>query len=94
LADKHYVNEVGTAIIVDCGCDITGATLTKLKVLKPDEVTVEWPASIEGSNFLKYVVKEGDFPLPGLFRIQASLTLAGWSGLGETALVVIYKQFN
>ena len=92
MAGKHYVGEIGTDIIVDCGAVITGATETKIKVRKPDETEIEWTANIDGTNFLKYTTKADDFDLAGTYYLQASLTLSGWTGLGETALFVIDEK--
>ena len=94
MADKHYIGEIGTDILVDCGSDITGATDTKLKVKKPDGSEVEWIAAIDGTNFLKYTTLITDFNLAGTYYLQASLVLAGWTGLGETALFVIDEPFE
>lgn len=94
MAEKHYVGEVGTDVIVDCGCDITGATSTKLKVKKPDDTTVEWDATIYNSNYLKYTTEAADFDQAGLCKLQSSLTLSGWTGLGETVNFIIYEAYD
>ena len=85
MADKHYINEEGTEIIVDCGSAITGATSLALKVKKPDGTLVSWTPIIYETNYLKYVVVSGDFNQSGTYYLQASLTLGAWVGLGETA---------
>lgn len=94
MSDKHYINEVGTTILVDCGCDITGATETKLKVKKPDGTFSEWAAMIEGTNYLKYIIQASDLTLAGKYYLQVSLTLPGWSGLGETTSFFIYELYK
>ena len=93
MANKHYVGEIGTDIIVDCGSVITGATNTKLKIKKPDGTLVDWAADIEGTNHLKYTTILNSFNQAGTYYLQASLTISGWTGLGETAIFEIYNPF-
>jgi len=94
MTDKYYVGDIGTDIIVDCGSTITGATNTKLKVRKPDGTEVEWTATIDGTDNLKYATIADDFSVAGTYLLQASLTLSGWAGLGETAHFIIYDPYT
>jgi len=94
MAGKHYINEVDTDIVVDCGCDISAATDTVLKVKKPDGTEVEWAASIYDTNYLKYTAQAGDLSPAGRYLLQSSLVLAGWTGRGETASFIIYEHFK
>lgn len=94
MTNKYYVGDVGTDIIVDCGSTITGATDLKLKVKKPDGSTVEWTAAIDGTDNLKYTTIAGDFNLAGTYFLQSSLTLGGWSGLGEVAQFVVNAHYT
>ena len=94
MTDRHYVGEVGTVITVDCGSDISGATGTILKVRKPDGTEVEWTATIYDSNYLRYTTVAGDFNKAGTYHVQAHLTLAGWTGHGETAEFPIYEEYE
>lgn len=91
---KHYVGETGTEILVDTGVDITTATNTKIKCKKPDGTTVEWGASVKDTTKLSYLTQEGDFNQAGTYRVQASLSLGGWTGLGETASFKILELFE
>lgn len=94
MADKYYVGDVGTDVIVDCGCNIIGATTTELLVKKPDNTEVVWVASISGTDFLKYTIVVDDFSLSGKYLLQASLILPGWSGRGETVSFNVYDHFK
>lgn len=94
MADKYYVGDIGTVITVDCLCTITGATNLKLKIKKPDETKVEWIPTIDGTTNLKYTVIDGDFNMAGIYYLQASLAVDGWSGLGETVDFRIYKPYT
>jgi len=94
MANRHYVGEIGTVITVDCGCDISGATVKSLKVRKPDGTEVSWTATIYNSNYLRYTTISGDLNLAGTYYIQAYVTFSGWTGRGETAELVIYENFE
>ena len=94
MSAKSYVGDVGTEILVDCGSVITGATELKLEIKKPDGTMVEWVPTIYQTNFLKYTILAGDFDLAGTYLLQSSLTINGWTGLGETAWFVVYDPFE
>ena len=94
MADKVYVGDIGTDIIVDCGEDISTATKTKISVKKPDGSKVLWSASIYNTNYLKYTTVANDLNQSGKYKVQASLTLGAWSGLGETACFTVYSLFE
>jgi hypothetical protein len=90
---KHYINEIGTDIIVDTGTDITGATDVSLKIKKPDDTTTEWDAAINDTNYLKHTTIVTDFDQAGVYYLQASLTVNGWIGLGETAEFMVHDEY-
>jgi len=94
---KHYVNEVGLEIYVDCGRDISAFTNCKLKVLKPSGEEVEWDATIVSydseTNYLYHKTIEGDLDEAGEYEIQAYGKSGDWVGLGQTAKLIIYEEF-
>lgn len=91
---KHYTGEVGTIIIVGCGCIITGATNTKLLVKKPDGTEVELTCTINSPTSLEYIIQADDLSLPGRYYLQAYITLANWTGRGETASFIVNENFK
>ena len=91
---KHYKDAVGVDIILDCGADITGATDTKIKVEKPDGTEVEWAATIYNSNYLKYTTVADDLDQEGVYKMQAYLTLSGFTGAGDTVSVRVYDEYK
>ena len=94
MSDKPYVGDIGTDVIDDCGVEITGATPTVLKVEKPDGTFHDWSATIHQSNYLKHTTVSGDFDQAGIYKVQVSLTLGGWSGLGETDSFQVYAAYD
>jgi hypothetical protein len=94
MTEKHYVGEVGTVLIIDCRQNITCATDTKLRIKKPDGIIVEKIATIYGTDSLSYTLVAGDFDQPGVYKLQSSLTIGGWSGDGETTSFRVEDKFN
>lgn len=96
--NKIYVGDTGLAIVLDCGEDITGATDTVMYVKKPDGTFVTWTAevlTVSGeTRYLRYYTQAGDLDTKGRWRIQAGLTVSGWTGRGETTTFRVYDVFK
>lgn len=101
--NKVYVGDVGLAIILklardDEDLDITGATNAKIHVKKPDGTLVDWTAEIHTisgeTKYLRYFTQSGDLNQKGRWRVQAGLTLSGWTGRGETGIFRVYDIFK
>ena len=102
VVTKHYIGEVGTEILVNCGRDITAATVTKLRMSKPDGTVVELDASKHRKGtepagetwYLQYITLAATFSVSGEYEVQSKVTMGTWSGLGETAKFIVYEQFS
>lgn len=94
MSDKVYVGDYGTVISVDCGEDISTATVTELKVQKPGGDTVTWTASIYGTDYLRYIIQDGDLDEAGVWKVQAAVTLPSWKGLGETDTFTVFEAYE
>lgn len=91
---KVYVGDKGTEIILDCGADISTATIRKIKAKKPDGSTVDWTATASGTTAVKYTTLTGDLSMAGNWQLQAYVETPAWSGLGETFTLTVYPAFN
>lgn len=93
---KVYKNDIGVRFVVSVGTSITGGTNLFLKVLKPDSTSeVTWPATIYGSSYLVFTTTStDDLNVAGKYKIQAYLTIGGWTGRGDTCEVIIYDNFK
>lgn len=80
---KIFAGDVGTELILECGVDISSATLRRIKVRKPDNSLVTWTATSNTSTSIKYIVQAGDLDLEGTYKLQALITMPSWSGSGE-----------
>uniref|UniRef100_I2PYP3 Uncharacterized protein n=1 Tax=Desulfovibrio sp. U5L TaxID=596152 RepID=I2PYP3_9BACT len=98
MAGTVYQGDVGLEIILDCGCDLSGAVGTAVAVRMPSGTVLSWPAETAGAGggvtCLRCVTRAGDLAEAGTYRLQASLTLGGWTGLGRTASLVVKPKFS
>lgn len=94
MSGKIYVGDVGTAIICNCGEDVSTATSRKIKIKKPDGTEVEKDAEVYQTNYFKYVTVTGDLNLEGLYKVQPTMTLGSWSGSGETDEFQVYPPYD
>jgi len=95
---KHYLNEIGTQIIIDCGQDISTSTTSIFKVRKPDGTLVDWTATVTTidtlPNYLSYYTQLNDFDQIGMYSIQPYIVLPTWTGRGETVNFNVLGNFD
>ena len=98
MANKIYVNDVGTAIVLNLGVDLSGGVSPELHVSKPDGTIVVWPATLhtvsQVPNYVRYVTRAGDLDQPGKYKVQAHITIGGWTGHSETVQFTVYEEFK
>lgn len=91
---KVYVGDTGTEVRLDCGQDVSGATVRSIEVRKPRGVTESWPASASGANSIQYTSEADTFDLPGEWILQAKVTLPTGVWLGESVTLTVYRKFE
>ncbi|EHJ49035.1 hypothetical protein DFW101_3035 [Solidesulfovibrio carbinoliphilus subsp. oakridgensis] len=99
MAGTVYQGDVGLEIVLDCGCDVSGAVGAAVAVRTPSGAVVAWPAETAaagggGVTCLRCLTRAGDLAEAGTYRLQASLTLGGWTGRGRTAILVVKPKFS
>jgi hypothetical protein len=94
MPKKIYINMVGLTIEIDMIDSIVEATNLALNVRKPDKAIVIWTPEIYDGTKFRYVTKTGDLNQPGIYIIQPSFTLSGWSGPGDPVELRIYDSFE
>ena len=98
MSGKIYVGDIGTAILTDCGVNVTGASDITFEVTKPNGDAVEWGAEVTSvagvPNFLVHYTAAGDLDQPGTYRVQPQFRVASWTGKGETAKFKVYDGFR
>ncbi len=94
MADRIYVNDVGTVIEIDVVDTITSATNIAMKTRKYDGTEVSWDATRHGTTKIRYTVQAGDLNVSGIYYIQPYLTLGTWTGRGKTVKMVVYEKYE
>lgn len=89
---KNYVGDVGLAVSLDVGVDLTGAGECTILVQLPNGTEATWPATAEGTK-LTHVTAADELAQAGVYRLQAAFTLGGWTGRGETATMTVHEPF-
>ena len=80
--DEVFVGDVGTVISLECGTDISAATVRRIVVKKPNGYRVQWTASADGTTAIKYATQDGDIDMAGDWDMQAYVELPTWKGKG------------
>jgi hypothetical protein len=92
---KHYVGEIGTSIILDCGISIANATKSNIKYKKPDGTEGSFTGAVYLTNFVKYSTQSAaDLDQSGTWTFQADIASPTWTGLGEAVDVYIYPAYK
>lgn len=86
-----FVGDTGTEIILDCGVDISTATVRKIRAKRPDGHVKEWVASVSGTTAVSYTTVDGDLSLEGAWSLQAYVEMPGWKGRGAWATLQVLK---
>ncbi|NDY56635.1 hypothetical protein G3N56_07750 [Desulfovibrio sulfodismutans] len=90
---KNYVGDIGLAVVLDTGVDLTLATGCKILVQLPDGTTTEWSGTKSGTT-ISHATVAGELAQSGVYRLHAAFTLGGWTGVGEVACMTIYERFG
>lgn len=78
-----FKGDIGLEIIVETDFDLTGATVTDLKIKKPNGTIVTWDADIYDETKLRYVTEDGDLDQYGIYEGMARVAVGTWSGSGD-----------
>ena len=84
-AMEIFVGDVGTVLQVDCGADISQATVLKVIAKPPYGAKKEWVGTLNGTNIIDYTLLAGDIHVGGTWRVQSYIELPNWQGRGEWA---------
>jgi hypothetical protein len=91
---KHYIGEVGTVLTLDCGVDISDATVFEIEVTKPNGTTATWTGTLSSTDSIGYTLQTGDFNQDGIYKLQAHVTSVGGEWYGETVELYVYDNFE
>src|SRR3990167_1190306 len=101
---KHYVNELGTDLILDTGVVLATVTEQHIKFKNPAGTTGSFAASLynsyselavaTGTYLLTHSLVSTDFTTPGEWRLQAYIASATGTWLGETVKLQIFDNYE
>lgn len=84
--EPHYVGEENTLFYVDCGIDVSGATLAEIVLLRPDGTKVQKTATPttynESPDYVFFRIAADDFNQAGKYYGQVRAFIGAWSGWG------------
>ena len=90
------INSVGVKFKIDIGEDITAATTTQLKFLKPDGTEITVDATVEDDQYISYTTTADDdgegntlLTIAGIWRVVAYIVMTGFTGYGEACEFVV-----
>lgn len=100
---KHYIDEVGTVVLINTGGDISDADTVSLDIKKPSGAIVEWVGTVadiirDGITYenygIRYVILAGDFNEAGIYKLQSLIDGIPGNWPGNTANFRIYARFD
>lgn len=78
-----FVGDVGTEIILDCGIDITTATVCKIYVQVGLTDKRVWDAFPHNTTCVRHIVQAGELDKAGTWALQAYVEMPGFKGKGK-----------
>lgn len=93
MTQKVYVGDTGTAIILECGQDISAATALSIEVRKPDGTLTSWAATLSGTTAIRYTTLSNTLDQSGVWKLQAKVTLPTGQWRGATANLQVFADF-
>lgn len=94
MSEKTYVGDTGTAIILDCGHDISAASARSIAVRKPDGTTTTWAALASGTTAIRFDTLAGSLDIPGDYALQPQVTLPAGAWKGKTVRLEVLAAFE
>jgi hypothetical protein len=101
---KHYVNEAGTDLVLDCGVNVGTVAWQYIVYKKPSGVTGSWTASlhdtysslagVSGTYLLKYTLTTTSLDEPGRWLFHAHVGAADGTWLGERVEYNVYDMYE
>jgi hypothetical protein len=92
MANRCYINDVGTLITLETGANLTtlAPTVKIIKVKKPNGDLRDWVATVANTTQLTYTLIAGDVDQAGTYQLQsyAEAPTGTWRG-NTTSLEVL-----
>ncbi|OGH07413.1 MAG: hypothetical protein A2W22_03015 [Candidatus Levybacteria bacterium RBG_16_35_11] len=95
MAGKIYINDIGTALILNTLADISSATVINYKFKRPDGSTFLRTGSFvtNGADYLlRYITQDGDMDIDGDWQMQSYLEMPTWRGHSQIVDFSVYRH--
>uniref|UniRef100_UPI0032AF5A9F hypothetical protein n=1 Tax=Methanothrix sp. TaxID=90426 RepID=UPI0032AF5A9F len=66
-----FKDQVGVSVTLDTGISLSGATLVRFNVVRPDGTTTTWAATASSDTTLQYTTQEGELSQAGVYLVIA-----------------------
>ncbi len=80
-----YLGETDTTIELDCGVDVSAATLMQIHYRTPTGIEGNWTAAQSGPTVIYYITVANDLNEASRWQIQAYVETPDWKGYGDTS---------
>ena len=92
---KTYIGDTGTAIVLDTGQPLAGASSVSILARKPNGSTeVTWAGSVVETTKVQFQTLADTLDMAGEWKLQARVVLPSGTWLGETAALTVYRPFG
>ena len=94
---KTYTGTVGLILDLDCGADVSTATVHTIEVELPDETTTSWAAILHPTNvnYIRYVTVANDLSQAGIHYLQPHIEMpTPFSGRGDTVRFEVFDEYE
>ena len=101
---KHYIGEIGTQILLDCGINLSDIITPRIYYKKPSGIVGTWVGVLYssysdlalaiGTYFVSYTLAGTDANVSGEWEFQAVVANTAGTWYGETAKMSIYGTFE
>jgi hypothetical protein len=89
-----HVGDVGTVITIDvAGTDLSGATDILIYYRKPSGETGSWTGTLD-VDVITYTTVTGDIDEDGVWFLQATFTLASWTGSSRVVAIDVLPAIS
>ena len=85
--EPHYVGEDNSLFYIDCGIDVSAASVVEVNLRRPDGTIISksaTPGAYNGSpDYVFFRISASDFNQIGKYTGQARVFIGAWSGWGH-----------
>ena len=85
-----YKHDSGLELPIYTGLDLTGASVTVIRVLKPNGITETWPATIDSVNSKILNCITGVFDFAGMYYLNAYVELGALKKQGSPIALEVF----